>query len=167
MSSPPTTPLLIILNRINVFTLAATIARGILITEFILKGLEFVNIREIDHITLTVADIARSIRFYHEVFDLPVITFDDDRQALMVGKQKINLQTSDQPHEPVADKPTPGSADLCLIAKDKLEDVQHHLKSYFVDVIEGPVEREGAHGKLTSLYVRDPDNNLIEISNYN
>ncbi|VDG19052.1 VOC family protein [Lactiplantibacillus mudanjiangensis] len=124
------------------------------------------NIREIDHIVLTVTDIARSLRFYHEVFDLPVITFDGDRQAVLVGKQKINFQLVDQPHEPVADKPTPGSADLCLIAKDNIEDIEHHLKSYFVEIVDGPVERTGAHGKLVSLYVRDPDNNLIEISNY-
>ncbi|AGL64828.2 MULTISPECIES: VOC family protein [Lactiplantibacillus] len=134
--------------------------------ELFLKGFELVNIRDIDHLTLTVTDIARSLRFYHEVFDLPIVTFDGDRQAVLVGKQKINFQTTDQPHQPIAAKPTPGSADLCLIAKDNIDDIQHHLKSYFVDVIAGPVERTGAHGKLTSLYVRDPDNNLIEISNY-
>ncbi|WP_318765707.1 VOC family protein [Lactiplantibacillus carotarum] len=124
------------------------------------------NIRDIDHITLTVTDIARSLRFYHEVFDLPIITFDDDRQAVLVGKQKINFQTIAEPHQPIAGTPTPGSADLCLIAKDPIDSIEHHLKSYFVDIIEGPVERTGAHGKLVSLYVRDPDNNLIEISNY-
>jgi len=124
------------------------------------------NIRDIDHIVLTVTDIARSLRFYHEVFDLPIITFDGDRKAVLVGKQKINFQTIDEPHTPIAAKPTPGSADLCLIARDDIEVIQHHLKSYFVDVVAGPVERTGAHGQLTSLYVRDPDNNLIEISNY-
>lgn len=140
--------------------------RGILESESILKGLELVNIRDIDHLVLTVTDIPRSLRFYHEVFDLPVVTFDGDRQAVLVGKQKINFQTITEPHQPVADQPTPGSADLCLIAKDSIEDIEHHLRSYFVDIVEGPVERTGAHGKLTSLYVRDPDNNLIEISNY-
>ncbi|RMW43628.1 VOC family protein [Lactiplantibacillus pentosus] len=134
--------------------------------EFILKGFEFVNIRDIDHITLTVTDIARSLRFYHEVFDLPIVTFEGDRQAVLVGKQKINFETVAAPHQPAAATPTPGSADLCLIAKDNLDDIQHHLKSYFVDIVEGPVERTGAHGQLTSLYVRDPDKNLIEISNY-
>lgn len=124
------------------------------------------NIRDIDHLVLTVTDIPRSLRFYHEVFDLPVVTFDGDRQAVLVGKQKINFQTIAEPHQPVACQPTPGSADLCLIAKDSIEDIEHHLRSYFVDIVEGPVERTGAHGKLTSLYVRDPDNNLIEISNY-
>ncbi|CAM3090112.1 VOC family protein [Lactiplantibacillus plajomi] len=124
------------------------------------------NIRDIDHITLTVTDIPRSLRFYHEVFDLPIITFEGDRQAVLVGKQKINFQTIDHPHAPIAAKPTPGSADLCLIAKDPLDAIEHHLKSYFVDIVAGPVERTGAHGKLLSLYVRDPDNNLIEISNY-
>ncbi|CAJ1229033.1 VOC family protein [Lactiplantibacillus xiangfangensis] len=124
------------------------------------------NIRDIDHITLTVTDIARSLRFYHEVFDLPILTFDGDRKAVLVGKQKINFQVISEPHEPLAAKPTPGSADLCFIAKDPIDAIEHHLKSYFVDIVEGPVERTGAHGHLTSLYVRDPDNNLIEISNY-
>jgi len=141
-------------------------ARGILDVEIILKGFEPVNIRDIDHIVLTVTDLPRTLRFYHEVFDLPIITFDGERQAVLVGKQKINFQVVDEPHEPVAAKPTPGSADLCFIAKDPIESIQHHLKSYFVEIVAGPVERTGAHGKLTSLYVRDPDNNLIEISNY-
>ena len=124
------------------------------------------NIRDIDHIVLTVTDLPRTLRFYHEVFDLPIITFDGDRQAVLVGKQKINFQVVDEPHEPVADKPTPGSADLCIVVKDKLPEVINHLKSYYVDIIEGPVQKTGAHGKLTSVYVRDPDANLIEISNY-
>ncbi|AVK60856.1 VOC family virulence protein [Lactobacillus sp. CBA3606] len=141
-------------------------SRGILGSEFILKGFEPVNIRDIDHLVLTVTDLSRSLRFYHEVFDLPIVTFDGDRQAVLVGKQKINFQTVDAPHEPLAGTPTPGSADLCLIARDKIADIEHHLNSYFVPIVAGPVERTGAHGQLTSLYVRDPDNNLIEISNY-
>ena len=124
------------------------------------------NVREIDHIVLTVTDIEKSLRFYHEVFDMPIMTFDDDRKAVLCGKQKINFQLSDHPHNPVASEPTPGSADLCIVVKDKLPEVINHLKSYYVDIIEGPVQKTGAHGKLTSVYVRDPDGNLIEISNY-
>ncbi|MCV3327155.1 VOC family protein [Pediococcus ethanolidurans] len=124
------------------------------------------NVREIDHIVLTVTNIEKSLRFYHEVFDMPILTFDGDRKAVLCGKQKINFQVVDHPHEPVADKPTPGSADLCIVVKDKLPEVINHFKSYYVNIIEGPVQKTGAHGKLTSIYVRDPDNNLIEISNY-
>lgn len=124
------------------------------------------KIKDMDHITLTVTDLARSTRFYHEVFDMPVIETDDGRQTLLCGKQAIKLQLVDHPHLPVAGKPTPGSADFCFIVKDPLDDVKNHLESYYVDIVEGPVERNGAHGKIKSIYVNDPDNNLIEISEY-
>jgi catechol 2,3-dioxygenase-like lactoylglutathione lyase family enzyme len=124
------------------------------------------KIRDIDHITLTVSDIARSLRFYHEVFDMPIIETADGRQTVLCGKQAIKFQVTENPHLPIAQNPTIGAADFCIIVKDPLEDVINHLESYYVNIVEGPVERSGAHGKMTSVYIYDPDKNLIEISVY-
>lgn len=124
------------------------------------------KIKDIDHITLTVTDLPATLRFYHEVFDMPIIETDDQRQSVLCGKQAIKFQLVDQPHPPTAGVPTAGSADFCIIVKDPLDEVKDHLTSYYVPIIAGPVERNGAHGKITSLYVNDPDNNLIKIAEY-
>ena len=126
------------------------------------------KMRRIDHIVLTVSDLEESMRFYHEVFDMPIIDqqSNDHLITLRCGHQLIRLQKADRPTKLKAAKPTVGTADLCMVAGDKLEDIIHHLKSYYVDVIEGPVEKHGSEGAMTSLYVHDPDNNLIEISVY-
>lgn len=124
------------------------------------------NIRNIDHLTLTVSDIERSIRWYHEVFDLPIIEFDDGRQGVKVGKQKLNFQQSDTPHLPVANHPTIGAADFAIIATDPLANILSHLTNYAVEIVDGPVTKQGALGPMTSVYVRDPDENLIEIVKY-
>jgi len=124
------------------------------------------NIRDIDHVTLTVSDIERSIRWYHEVFDLPIIEFDDGRQAVQVGKQKLNFQVATAPHLPVAKHPTVGAADFAFIATDPLANILSHLTNYAVEIIDGPVPKTGAQGPMTSVYVRDPDENLIEIAKY-
>lgn len=97
---------------------------------------------------------------------MPVISTDDGRHTLLCGKQAIKLQETNHPHQPTAGHPTPGAADFCIIVKDPLDDVKNHLESYYVDIIEGPVERNGAHGKIKSIYINDPDHNLIEISEY-
>lgn len=124
------------------------------------------NIRNIDHITLTVSDIERSVRWYHEVFDLPIIEFDDGRRGVKLGKQKINFQQSDQPHLPVAKHPTVGGADFAIIATDPLANILSHLTNYAVEIVDGPLPKQGAMGPMTSIYVRDPDENLIEIGKY-
>lgn len=125
------------------------------------------KMRRIDHVVLTVSNLEEAMRFYHEVFDMPVIDkqTDDDVITLRCGHQLIRLQKADRQALKAA-KPAIGSADLCLVAGDKLEDILHHLKSYYVDVIEGPVEKHGSEGAMTSVYVHDPDNNLIEIAVY-
>ena len=121
----------------------------------------------IDHVVLTVSDLEQSRRFYHEVFDMPVI----DQQTkpsvvtLRCGHQLIRLQKTDR-DALVARKPTVGSADLCLVANDPIDAILHHLKSYYVDVIAGPVDRLGAEGPMQSIYLHDPDQNLIEIAVY-
>lgn len=124
------------------------------------------KIRDIDHITLTVTNLDATLRFYHEVFDMPIVESDDQRQSVLCGKQEIKFQLVDHPHQPIAGTPTAGAADFCIIVKDPLEEIKNHLTSYYVPIIVGPVERNGAHGKITSLYINDPDNNLIEIAEY-
>lgn len=126
------------------------------------------KMRRIDHIVLTVSSLEESSRFYHEVFDMPIIDqqTDDNIITLRCGHQLIRLQKTDRPTDLKAAQPTIGSADLCIVAGDKVEDILHHLRSYYVDVVAGPVEKHGSEGEMTSIYVHDPDNNLVEIVVY-
>jgi catechol 2,3-dioxygenase-like lactoylglutathione lyase family enzyme len=122
-------------------------------------------IDHLDHLVLTVANIDTTVAFYTSAVGMELVTFDG-RKALRFGEQKINLHQAGNEFEPKAAHPTPGSADLCFITKTSLEDVISHLisKGYVIEL--GPVERTGAVGRMHSLYLRDPDSNLIEISNY-
>ena len=124
------------------------------------------HIDRIDHLVLTVDDVERTIVFYVDVLGMTEVTFGSGRKALTFGSSKINLHQRGREFEPKAANPTPGSADLCLIADDPLELVAADLAASGVAIEEGPVERTGARGPITSLYVRDPDRNLIELSNY-
>ncbi len=94
------------------------------------------------------------------------MTFGGGRRALHFGEQKINLHEAGREFDPKAWHPTPGSADLCFITQVSLEQVIAHVKSCGVEILEGPAKRTGAVGSLESIYIRDPDGNLIEISNY-
>jgi catechol 2,3-dioxygenase-like lactoylglutathione lyase family enzyme len=125
-----------------------------------------VNIDRVDHIVLTVADLAVTCEFYSRVLGMKVVTFANDRKALAFGRQKINLHQHGKEFEPKALVPTPGSADLCLIASTPLSEVASHLRACAVTILEGPVSRTGATGPIVSVYFRDPDGNLIEVSNY-
>lgn len=122
----------------------------------------------LDHLVLTVADIDRTIAFYRDVLGMGVAVFHpadgSTRRALTFGVQKINLHAATAPFDPKADQPTPGSADLCFLTDVALEDWQDHFAALGVDVVEGPVRRTGATGPILSLYLRDPDGNLIEVS---
>jgi catechol 2,3-dioxygenase-like lactoylglutathione lyase family enzyme len=124
------------------------------------------EITSIDHIVLTVADIEKTARFYSDVLGFEVATFHNDRKALVFGNQKINLHEKGKEFEPKAGKPTCGSADVCFIARTDVKVVLKELKEKNVEVVEGIVERTGATGKINSVYFRDPDDNLIEVSNY-
>ncbi|XP_022539442.1 glyoxalase domain-containing protein 5 [Astyanax mexicanus] len=126
-----------------------------------------VKISHLDHLVLTVRDLNKTTHFYCKVLGMEVITFKGDRKALSFGSQKFNLHEVGKEFEPKARAPMPGSADLCLVTKTPLESVAAHLQDCGVSIEEGPVERTGAAGPITSLYFRDPDNNLIEVSNYN
>lgn len=124
------------------------------------------KIDRIDHLVLTVADIEASIAFYTTVLGFDVVTFGAGRKALVFGRQKINLHQQGKEFEPKADKPTCGSADLCFIAETSVEKIMEELHQKNIPVIEGIVSRTGATGNIRSVYFRDPDQNLIEISNY-
>ncbi len=125
-----------------------------------------VVIDRIDHLVLTVADIAATCEFYGRVLGMEKIVFAGGRVALGFGGQKINLHPAGNEYDPRAKNPCPGSADFCLIAETPLEKVIAHLEACHVGIIEGPVAKTGAKGPITSVYFRDPDENLIEVSNY-
>lgn len=120
----------------------------------------------LDHIVLTVKDISATVDFYSRILGMEVVTFGEGRKALRFGQQKINVHKHGNEFEPKAQNPLPGSADLCFITKQPLEEVMYHLNQCGVAVLAGPVNRTGAIGRITSVYFRDPDSNLIEVSNY-
>jgi catechol 2,3-dioxygenase-like lactoylglutathione lyase family enzyme len=124
------------------------------------------EILRLDHVVLTVADVAATCAFYERVLGMQIVTFAGGRKALSFGHQKINLHQAGREFEPKAARPTPGSADLCLVSKVPLDRVIAHLRSCGVPILEGPVQRTGAVGPITSVYFRDPDHNLIEVCNY-
>lgn len=123
------------------------------------------KIDSLDHLVLTVKDIDTTASFYARVLGMDIITFGSGRIALSFGAQKINLHQHRKEFEPKAQQPTPGSADLCFISSAPIPEVVSHLTSCNVSVIEGPVRRTGATGPILSVYFRDPDMNLIEVSN--
>lgn len=124
------------------------------------------RIERLDHLVLTVRDLAATCAFYTKVLGMEVVTFGEGRKALAFGQHKFNLHEAGREFEPKADRPTPGSADLCLIAQGTLEEVIAHLKTCAVPILEGPVRRTGALGPIRSVYFRDPDLNLVEVSTY-
>lgn len=124
------------------------------------------QIERLDHLVLTVTDIARTCEFYTSVLGMEVTTFGQGRTALRFGQQKINLHPANEIPGLVADRPTPGSGDLCFITMTPLAEVRAHLAQCGVPIEAGPGPRAGAIGTIQSVYIRDPDRNLIEISNY-
>ena len=128
-----------------------------------------IAIDSLDHLVLTVADITATLAFYCDVLGMQQEVFHptdgSNRHALKFGAQKINLHAAANPFVPHAAHPAPGSADLCFLSDTPLADWQAHLKRTNIAIEQGPIERTGATGPILSLYVRDPDGNLIEISN--
>jgi len=124
-------------------------------------------IDHVDHIVLTTRDLAGCIRFYAEVLGMKLESFrtpTETRQALKFGNQKINLHEWGREFSPRAHVAAPGTLDLCFIAAIPLEGVIAKLKAAQVPILEGPVMKTGATGRIRSVYVRDPDLNLVEIS---
>jgi catechol 2,3-dioxygenase-like lactoylglutathione lyase family enzyme len=124
------------------------------------------KIDSLDHVVLTVKDIDATCKFYAKVLGMEIVTFGENRKALSFGSQKINLQQLGRESTLKAEKPTPGSADVCFITSVSLSEVIAYLNACGVNLIGGPVERNGARGPMMSVYFRDPDMNLIEVSNY-
>lgn len=124
------------------------------------------RISHLDHLVLTVADIEATCNFYQQVLNFEVIEFGENRKALKFGSQKINLHQAGHEFEPKAAFPTQGSADLCFISETPIEHIIQQLKQLHINIEQGPIQRTGAMGTILSVYIRDPDHNLIEISNY-
>ena len=124
------------------------------------------RIDRVDHFVLTVASIDATCEFYAKALGMEVVEFAGGRRALAFGSQKINLHEQGKEFEPKSLTPTPGSGDFCLISAVPIEDVVAHLETCGVEIEEGIVSRTGATGPIRSVYLRDPDQNLVEISEY-
>ncbi|UTW65452.1 VOC family protein [bacterium SCSIO 12643] len=124
------------------------------------------RINSIDHIVLTVHDVNKTCQFYTQVLGMKEITFGEGRKALLFGSQKINLHQKGNELEPKAMHPICGSSDLCLISTNPIEEIKKELDRKQIPTIGGILNRTGAAGPIKSIYIRDPDGNLIEISNY-
>jgi len=120
----------------------------------------------IDHFVLTVEDIERTCEFYETVLNAEIVTFEEGRKAVRLGDQKINLHPVDNEFELTAANPTPGGGDFCVLTETDIETVETRLEEAGVDIVAGPGPRTGAVGQLESVYIRDPDDNLVEIATY-
>jgi len=126
-----------------------------------------VVIDRLDHLVLTVADVEATCAFYEKTLGMTPVTFAAGRRALTFGRQKINLHQAGRELEPRARVPTPGSGDVCFITSTPLAEVQAHLEAHGIELLEGgQTPRTGATGSINSLYFRDPDGNLVEVSRY-
>ena len=131
-----------------------------------LRNTKAMKTLRIDHIVLTVASIPVTCDFYNRVLGMEVVTFGEGRKALTFGSQKVNLHEAGREFEPKAARPTPGAIDLCFIVDSGVAETVAHLNAQGVEIEEGPVVRTGATGPIHSVYFRDPDGNLIEVSEY-
>jgi len=120
----------------------------------------------LDHIVLTVRDVEATLAFYARVLGMQEVTFGGGRKALAFGLQKINLHHAGSEYVPHARHPVPGSADVCFITSTPLAEAMQHVRACGVAIEEGPVPKTGARGPISSFYFRDPDGNLVEVSNY-
>ena len=126
------------------------------------------HVVSLDHLVLTVADLSETVAFYEQALGMSATAFTatdgTQRWALSFGAQKINLHVAGQEFDPKSHHPTPGSADLCFLTETDLDAWQEKLSRLNIQIEEGPVQRTGAMGPILSIYIRDPDQNLIEIS---
>jgi len=124
------------------------------------------SIQHIDHIVMTVCDIETTTRFYCDALGMTHVTFGENRSSLAFGNQKINLHPLVNDISPTAAQPKPGALDICLITDSPITSVVEALQQKNIEIELGPVQRQGAQGKMTSVYLRDPDGNLVEIGHY-
>lgn len=125
-----------------------------------------IKISHLDHLVLTVSDIDKTVDFYTKVLGMKKEIFKGSRVALKFGNQKINLHKLGAEFEPKAFNVKDGSADLCFIINTPLNEAKNYIESMGIKIEEGIVSRTGARGEIESVYLRDPDKNLIELSNY-
>ena len=123
------------------------------------------KVEQLDHLVLPVSDIESIAHFYTTHLGMEKRTFGEGRVALHFGDQKINLHPAGWDYEPKAKVSVAGTADLCFLVSEPVESLHADLIEGEIEVIEGPVERTGASGRILSIYIRDPDGNLIELSN--
>ena len=128
--------------------------------------MDIAMIDHLDHLVLTSNNEEACVRFYVELLGMRLETFAQGRKAFVFGNQKINLHIRGKEFEPKAHAPTPGALDLCFITTRALDEVIATSQTHGIDIVEGPVARTGAMGPIRSVYVRDPDLNLIEIAVY-
>ncbi len=119
----------------------------------------------LDHVVVNVSKVNRACEFYERVLGAEIVEFGAGRKAVQIGNQKLNLHDAGSRADPVARHPAVGGADLCILTETPIADVVRHLGALAVEIIAGPVERTGATGSILSVYIRDPDGSLIEISN--
>jgi catechol 2,3-dioxygenase-like lactoylglutathione lyase family enzyme len=124
------------------------------------------NVTRLDHLVLTVADLEATCQFYSTILGMEQVEFGEGRLALRFGEQKLNLHEAGNEYKPNAADAAPGTQDLCFITTTPLEAFVEHLRDHDVEPELGIVERTGAVGPIRSVYLRDPDGNLIEVSNY-
>ena len=124
------------------------------------------KIKQLDHLVLTVKDLEATIRFYETVLGMEKQSFGEGRIALKFGEQKINLHEYGNEFEPKAHLAVPGSEDLCFITDQGIAEIIKQVQKAGIEIIEGPVKRTGANGPIESIYIRDPDLNLIELARY-
>lgn len=125
-----------------------------------------ISVDKVDHLVLTVTDVERAVEFYERVLGMSPVTLPGGRRAVRFGTQTVKLHAASELVEPTAMHPVPGSANLCLLVTNAISEVQEHLRAHDVRIEEGPVCRTGSLGSITSLYVHDPDGNLIEVARY-
>ena len=123
------------------------------------------KIHRLDHLVLTVSNLENSIEFYCGILGMQHEVFSENRHALKFGQQKINLHVHGREFEPKAEHPLPGSADLCFMTETALQKIIDELKCKGISIEQGPIQRTGATQPILSIYLRDPDGNLIELSN--
>ncbi len=125
-----------------------------------------IRLDSIDHVVFTVRDVEATGTWYSQVLGTEVLTFGGGRKALQIGHCKINLHQTGREFEPKAACPAPGTQDICLVTTSSMQEVVDHLTGIGVPIIEGPVAKTGAMGPIESVYLRDPDGNLIEVARY-
>lgn len=125
------------------------------------------HVTGIDHLVLTVENVEATCAFYGDVLGATVSSFGpENRTAVQFGEQKINLHEAGTEFDPHARAPTPGSGDLCLVSELAVEEILKDLDKHGAETVEGPVKKHGARGPMQSVYVRDPDGNLVELASY-